>query len=409
MKLSKKTQANILKIDGERYLPWIPLSDWRSAQTHYEHLGRYYFASQIVKGKTVLDLASGEGYGAAILAQTADKVVGVDIDKNSIKFSKNKYKQSNLEFLHGEGSHIPIAGEKIFDVICCFETIEHVDEDQQISMLAEFSRLIKNDGLLIISTPNFDYTHTVLKDYENHFHKKELQFLEFTQLMSTYFSHCIYYGQKNYLANQISEIKSSEGLFKETILAKGGEAVIESSSERKIPQNYICVASKSFQDTKLAAYYTIDGDDSVMSNLYSLIELAQSERNHFQSSASDYLSAIHLSHAENDRCREEIISQKKAHEQELNAANDRCREEIISQTKAHEQELNAANDRYRDKIIALKITHEGEFNSVKIKLEEVETELCQIYKSRSWKLIQSLRTLRRTIKGKFTVSNEKKV
>ena len=353
MRPTKNTQIKTLNIDGERYLPWIPLNDWKSAQTHYEHLGRYYFASQIVKGKTVLDLASGEGYGAAILAQTADKVVGIDLDKDTIKFAKNKYRKTNLEFLHGDGSRIPIAGEQIFDIICCFETLEHVNQDQQKSMLVEFSRLIKNDGLLIISTPNYYYTHNVLKDYSNQFHIKELQFPEFTQLMSTYFSHCIYYGQKNYLVNQISEINSNKGKFEETILVKGGEAVIESNSESKIPQNYICVASKSFQNTKLAAYFTVDGDDSVISNLYALIELVQSERNLFQSAANDYLSAVHLSQAENDRLREEIIAQQNA-------------------------------------------------------LEQVDAELFQIYKSRFWKLMQPLRALRRIIKGKIAVSDEKK-
>lgn len=364
MKPQKKTQIKTLKIDGERYLPWIPLNDWRSAQTHYEHLGRYYFASQIVKGKAVLDLACGEGYGAALLAKTASKVVGIDIDKNTIEFAKDKYREINLKFMQGEASQIPIAGEQIFDIICCFETIEHIDQDQQRLMLNEFNRLIKNDGLLIISTPNFDYTHNVLKNYSNHFHKKELQFPEFTQLMSTYFPHCIYYGQKNYLVNQISEINTSKGKFNETIVVAGGEAVIESNAESKIPQNYICVASKSFQNVKLATHYTIDGDDSVISNLYGLIELVQSERNLFQSSGNDYLAAVHLAHAENDRCREENIAQKNTYEKDLDNA--------------------------------------------KTKLEEAETELFQIYKSRSWKLMQPLRALRRILEGKFTFSDENK-
>ena len=44
---------------GERYVPAI------EGQIRYEHLHRYALCLQLVGGKTVLDIASGEGYGAA--------------------------------------------------------------------------------------------------------------------------------------------------------------------------------------------------------------------------------------------------------------------------------------------------------------------------------------------------------
>src|SRR2546422_853772 len=66
----------MLEWTGERFLPWL-----REATIAYEHLQRYAYAATFVKGKRVLDLASGEGYGSRILANSASSVVGVDFDE----------------------------------------------------------------------------------------------------------------------------------------------------------------------------------------------------------------------------------------------------------------------------------------------------------------------------------------
>ena len=63
---------------GERFLPEID-----GAYISYEHWHRYLFASSFVAGKSVLDVASGEGYGSALLALTAASVVGVDVAEDA--------------------------------------------------------------------------------------------------------------------------------------------------------------------------------------------------------------------------------------------------------------------------------------------------------------------------------------
>ena len=57
--------ARLIEWTGERCVPW---SD--EVQGIYEHLHRYHFAASLAEGKHVLDLASGEGYGSALLART---------------------------------------------------------------------------------------------------------------------------------------------------------------------------------------------------------------------------------------------------------------------------------------------------------------------------------------------------
>ena len=54
-----------LALDYERYLPDM------CGLIHYEHLHRYMLAAKFAKGKTVLDVACGEGYGTYILSQGA--------------------------------------------------------------------------------------------------------------------------------------------------------------------------------------------------------------------------------------------------------------------------------------------------------------------------------------------------
>ena len=65
---------------GERYVPGM-----EGAEIGYEHLHRYAFATQFVRNKRVLDLASGEGYGSNLLAKTAKQVVGIDIDEQAVR------------------------------------------------------------------------------------------------------------------------------------------------------------------------------------------------------------------------------------------------------------------------------------------------------------------------------------
>src|SRR5262249_42469354 len=116
----------MLEWTGERYVPWF-----EGAEIGYEHLHRYAFVTQFVRDKRVLDLASGEGYGSNLLAKTAKRVVGVDIDEPSVQHARNKYIRANLEFKTGSIMDVPIAGKALFDVAVCFEALEHVDDHEK--------------------------------------------------------------------------------------------------------------------------------------------------------------------------------------------------------------------------------------------------------------------------------------
>jgi len=149
-----------------------------------EHLHRYSLISEYVVGKRVLDIACGEGYGSNIISKTAIEVFGVDIDEDSIEKAKIKYKNDNLTFKLGKADAIPLDDNSV-DVVVSFETIEH--HDKHTEMLSEIKRVLKSDGIIIISTPDKLY-YSDNRNFKNKFHIKELYKEEFVSLMKNHFS-----------------------------------------------------------------------------------------------------------------------------------------------------------------------------------------------------------------------------
>lgn len=154
-------------------------------ETALEHLHRYALACELSAGKNVLDIACGEGYGSRLLANNAASVIGVDIDESTIKKAKEKYQAGNLRFIVSSATSTPLPAHS-FDLLVSFETLEHLNEQELL--LQEYKRLLKPEGLLILSTPDkAEYSDKT--GYRNPYHKKELYKEEFDQLLRQYFSH----------------------------------------------------------------------------------------------------------------------------------------------------------------------------------------------------------------------------
>ncbi len=190
---------------GERYLP--SMTDF---QISYEHWHRYFYVTHFSAGKTVLDIACGEGYGAFLLSENAAKVVGVDIDGEAVRQAADKYRQANLSFLTGSVARIPIEGEAVFDLIVSFETIEHVDNDAQAAFLSEVKRLLRPGGVFIVSTPN-KLLYSDLPNYKNEFHVKEFYEGEFADFLRSHFGHVEVLGQDVYTSSYIRQPDGNSG------------------------------------------------------------------------------------------------------------------------------------------------------------------------------------------------------
>ena len=119
-----------------------------------EHLGRYYFASNLLKGfNNVLDIACADGYGVNILSKHVNNIVGIDNKKEYLDIGKKRYKDSKISFLNVDVDINDIQGT--YDGIVCFETIEHVKYPEKL--LNNLYNILESNGLLILSVPNSNY------------------------------------------------------------------------------------------------------------------------------------------------------------------------------------------------------------------------------------------------------------
>jgi SAM-dependent methyltransferase len=138
-------------VDGvaERFVP----EEMHGQLIEAEHLSRYWWASSLVSGKRVLDAGCGTAYGSAILARAgAREVVGVDVAADVLAAVKPRMPR-RVRLERADVSSLPFTDDR-FDVVVCFEVIEHVEDAE--ATLDEFARVLAQDGVLAISSPNRD-------------------------------------------------------------------------------------------------------------------------------------------------------------------------------------------------------------------------------------------------------------
>jgi SAM-dependent methyltransferase len=176
-----------LPFTGERFTPETGGAIW------YEHWHRYCAVRELAAGKRVLDCACGEGYGSMLLAGVATSVIGIDIDGPAIRHAATRYaEQANLTFVQGSCTKLPL-GDSSVDLLVSFETIEHLAEQEV--MLAEFARVLRRGGVLILSSPN-KREYGQADDAVNRFHIRELTREELASRLVEHFPQQAWYGQR---------------------------------------------------------------------------------------------------------------------------------------------------------------------------------------------------------------------
>jgi len=168
----------VVEFTGERFVPGKP----ELVNLYQEHMSRYMFSAQFVKGKRVLDLGCGCGYGSYHLAKHgAAQVFGIDNSKEAVEFSRDHYRARNLRFEAGDATTIHFESSS-FDVVVAFELIEHLKDYEK--MLAEVKLVLRRDGIFVVSTPNKATYET-----ENGFHVREFDYGEFRDILEKHFSY----------------------------------------------------------------------------------------------------------------------------------------------------------------------------------------------------------------------------
>ena len=139
--MKKSDNTPLIEIDRFKHPPTSTMVD------------RYILANSWLKNKTVVDAATGKGYGAGItLALGATSVVGIDIDVDGIKDANEKYQSPNCKF---EVCDIFNLQEKYkenqFETCTSIETFEHLPPERIDEYLQSIKYVTKET--IIITTP----------------------------------------------------------------------------------------------------------------------------------------------------------------------------------------------------------------------------------------------------------------
>ena len=248
-----------LQFTGERFVPECEREIW------YEHMHRYVFARHFVAGLDVLDAACGEGYGAALLAGPARHVTGVDLSDDAVAHARERYAGAgNLEFRAADVSQLPF-DDASFDRVISFETIEHLAGQRE--MLAEFRRVLRPDGLLILSSPDREvYSGDLGTD--NPHHVRELSREELLDLVREHFPACHLLGQRLMFHSVITH-GGETGRYRADRLDGGRLVAVGELAPRPVYHLALCAASDAMlPELEHEAWLFDDAEQSVYAHYY---------------------------------------------------------------------------------------------------------------------------------------------
>ena len=122
----------------------------RKDRAAYEEM--YALIWPVVKGKTVLELATGTGLIAKNIVNAAAHIEATDASVGMIAEAKRDNQSAKLHFSVQDMFRLPYA-DKSFDVVIVSNALHIVPQPEKA--LAEIHRVLKDDGVLIAPT----FTH----------------------------------------------------------------------------------------------------------------------------------------------------------------------------------------------------------------------------------------------------------
>jgi SAM-dependent methyltransferase/glycosyltransferase involved in cell wall biosynthesis len=331
-----------LEFSGERYVPEL------GGEIRLEHVHRYAFCRPLVRDKVVLDVACGEGYGSAMLAAHAARVIGVDVSEQAAAHARDRYIDlPNVEFRVGDATRLDLPAAHV-DVVVSFETIEHLEEHDQ--MLAEIVRVLKPRGLLILSSPD-KRTYSDEPGYHNEFHVKELYRDELTALLGRHFKHHELLGQRISGGSSIFSMARDARARKPVILVDDGQAIEERQPVLADPMYFIAIATngpalpQAQPSTALS-----EQDDPVLglkkmarwaSGVHQELMNAQAAHADFRKSAEEQIDRLQ---GEAQAARQAAAEQEELRQGELR----RVRDELVAHWSQRYRQLEAAAQGLRE-------------------------------------------------------------
>ncbi len=131
----------------DRFAPVYSLA-MKSQKNIYDYM--YSHIREKVKGKDVLELATGPGLIAKNVADVTHRMVATDFSPDMIKQAQKGNNPVNFTFEIADASNLPYT-DHFFDVVIIANCLHIVPNPEKV--LSEIERVMKEGGLLI--APNF--------------------------------------------------------------------------------------------------------------------------------------------------------------------------------------------------------------------------------------------------------------
>src|SRR5262249_28881910 len=115
------------------------------------HQRAYEEVRRLARGRSVLDLGCNNGWGTRVVAETARRIVGVDVSAGALEEARRSIDASNVQFCQVGGGRLPFVDAE-FDVVASCQVIEHVSD--YAPYLSEILRVLTPNGVAVFTTPN---------------------------------------------------------------------------------------------------------------------------------------------------------------------------------------------------------------------------------------------------------------
>jgi len=140
-----------MKIKNEKQLQETYQWERSSHFKNYNEILGYYQVLSVLescKGKTLLDLACGDGYNTAVFSEYFDTVVGVDASAAHIEKARQRLPNTCFH----ESLIEDLAIDERFDCVTMLNVLEHVEDPRLV--LQKASSFLNEKGTLIVHVPN---------------------------------------------------------------------------------------------------------------------------------------------------------------------------------------------------------------------------------------------------------------